>query len=259
MNNLKDLLQELGISKVKLAKYLGVSRQMVYNYLNLDSLDKWPKEKKLLLLQLLNIKEGDNKTFKNIKVTTEYLRNVENKLNLNINSSTNIENFLDIKGLNKNAINLLSDIIFWFKDQLYEENNDTNITLIKYIYYMLQSIEKNPEIKYILAYLAKTNGFVKPNEFAFNEEKQFTFEGIFYLAFTIYNSEGASQNKIIEYRKKFLEELERKNEEELGRTQQLTTIKIQALNELGYMDINNTNAKEVFDKMAEIEARNKKS
>ena len=49
MDKLNKILQELGLSKVKLAKYLGVSRQMVYNYLVLDSLDKWPKEKKVLL------------------------------------------------------------------------------------------------------------------------------------------------------------------------------------------------------------------
>ena len=35
MRDLDDILKELGISKVKLAKYLGVSRQMVYNYLEL--------------------------------------------------------------------------------------------------------------------------------------------------------------------------------------------------------------------------------
>ena len=46
MTNLNDLLQELGISKVKLAKYLGVSRQMIYNYLELENLNKWPKEKR---------------------------------------------------------------------------------------------------------------------------------------------------------------------------------------------------------------------
>ena len=33
MNKLNDLLQELGVSKVRLAKYLGVSRQMVYKSL----------------------------------------------------------------------------------------------------------------------------------------------------------------------------------------------------------------------------------
>ena len=36
MNKLNDILHELGISKVKLAKFLGVSRQMIYNYLELD-------------------------------------------------------------------------------------------------------------------------------------------------------------------------------------------------------------------------------
>ena len=45
MQNLNELLQELGISKVKLAKYLGVSRQMIYNYLELENLNKWPKVK----------------------------------------------------------------------------------------------------------------------------------------------------------------------------------------------------------------------
>ena len=52
MQNLNELLQELGISKVKLAKYLGVSRQMIYNYLELENLNKWPKEKKLKYLTL---------------------------------------------------------------------------------------------------------------------------------------------------------------------------------------------------------------
>ena len=33
MDKLNEILQEVGISKVKLAKYLGVSRQMIYNYL----------------------------------------------------------------------------------------------------------------------------------------------------------------------------------------------------------------------------------
>lgn len=38
MTYLNELLQEVGISKVKLAKYLGVSRQMIYNYLELENL-----------------------------------------------------------------------------------------------------------------------------------------------------------------------------------------------------------------------------
>ena len=69
MRQLNELFQELGISKVRLAKYLGVSRQMVYNYLELDDLNKWPKEKKLLLFKLLDIEEGTEEEIKNIKVT----------------------------------------------------------------------------------------------------------------------------------------------------------------------------------------------
>ena len=57
MRKLNSLFQDLGISKVRLAKYLGVSRQMVYNYLELDDLNKWPKEKKLLLYKLLNVND----------------------------------------------------------------------------------------------------------------------------------------------------------------------------------------------------------
>ena len=84
MTNLNDLLQELGISKVKLAKYLGVSRQMIYNYLELENLNKWPKEKKLLLFKLLNIEDGSEESIGKIKVTAEYLEDVESRLNQNV-------------------------------------------------------------------------------------------------------------------------------------------------------------------------------
>ena len=45
MKELNVVLTELGISKVRLAKYLGVSRQMLYNYLAIDNISNWPKEK----------------------------------------------------------------------------------------------------------------------------------------------------------------------------------------------------------------------
>ena len=73
MHRLNELLQELGISKVRLAKYLGVSRQMVYNYLEFDDINKWPKEKKILLFKLLDIEDGEDGTISSIKVTTDYL------------------------------------------------------------------------------------------------------------------------------------------------------------------------------------------
>ena len=59
MERLNEILHELGISKVKLAKFLGVSRQMIYNYLELDDINKWPKDKKVLLLNLLGIKSPE--------------------------------------------------------------------------------------------------------------------------------------------------------------------------------------------------------
>ena len=71
MGRLNELLQELGISKVRLAKYLGVSRQMVYNYLELDDINKWPKEKKILLFKLLDLDKDseDGNVLDKIKVT----------------------------------------------------------------------------------------------------------------------------------------------------------------------------------------------
>ena len=74
MNRLNDILHELGISKVKLAKFLGVSRQMIYNYLEMDDINKWPKDKKVLLLNLLGIKAVEE--IDNIKVDTDYIIDV---------------------------------------------------------------------------------------------------------------------------------------------------------------------------------------
>lgn len=254
MDKLNDLLQELGVSKVRLSKYLGVSRQMVYNYLVLDSLDKWPKEKKILLLQLLDLKEGTKEELESIKVDTEYLMNVEKRLNIGVKTGSDLENFLDLKGLDKESKILLNDIAFLLKEKL-EENKNNDFKAIKYLYNSLQSMDNVPEIKYILAYMAKTNGFINSEEFAFNEDKQFIFESILYSALTLYNNGGASKSKVMESRKRFVQEIEAKKEEKLSRTQQLNTTKIQALKELGYTEINEANAAEVFEKIAEIQSR----
>lgn len=254
MDRLNELLQELGLSKVKLAKYLGVSRQMVYNYLVLDSLDKWPKEKKVLLLQLLDIKDGSKKSIESITVDTDYLMEVEKRLNNAIKQSNSSDSVIDMAGLTKENKTLLSDFIFLIKEKL-EDNADENSSAIKYMYYMLQSMDNIPEIKYIMGYMAKSNGFIKPEEYAFDEDKQFIFEGILYSALTLYNNGGASKSKLAESHKRFIQEIEQKNEEKLTRTQQLSTVKIQALRELGYNDINAENAAEVFEKMAEIQTR----
>ena len=252
MEEIKELLNNLGISKVKLAKYLGVSRQMVYNYLELDSIDKWPKEKRILLYKLLNIEDGSNETINKIKVIADYMEAVEERL-----TNTNRLNFdlIDTKGLNKKSATLLSDFTFLLKEKLTETYSEENYYVIEYLYHLLQSVDNIPEFKYLLGYVSKATGFTKPNEFAFNEDKQFMFEGIIHSAFTLYNSGGASKSKVIVSRDRFVQEIEARNEEKLSRTQQLNTVRIQALRELGYNEINASNAAEVFEKIAEIQSR----
>ena len=252
MTEIKELLNNLGISKVKLAKYLGVSRQMVYNYLELDSIDKWPKDKRILLYKLLNIDDGSNETISNIKVNTDYMEDVENKLNC---SNKHLLDYIDTKGLDKKTATLLSDFTFLIKEKLTESNNEENYYVIKYLYNLLQSIDNVEDFKYLLGYVSKATGFTKPNEFAFDEDKQFMFEGIIHSAFTLYNSGGASKSTVIVSRDRFIQEIEERNEEKLSRTQQLNTVRIQALRELGYNEINASNAAEVFEKIAEIQSR----
>ena len=135
MKRLNELLQELGISKVRLAKYLGVSRQMVYNYLELDDLNKWPKEKKLLLFKLLDITDGSEDTISEIKVTTDYLMTVENRLNQGVKNTSDLDSFFDLKGLSKENQTLLADITYLLKEKLLEENKqEENRFAVLYLY-----------------------------------------------------------------------------------------------------------------------------
>ena len=257
MEQLNRLLQDLGISKVRLAKYLGVSRQMVYNYLGFDSLDKWPKDKKILLLKLFDLHDLDEDTLENLEITNDYLNEVEVRLQEGVKESQE-NDYLDLKGLKKEEHALLSDITYLIKEMLTDSpNHEENFYTLQYVHHMLLSIENVPEIKYLLGYLSKTCGFVKPDVFKFNEDKQKTFEGIIHSAFTLYNSGDSAlkKNNIMKSRERFVREIEAKNEEKLSRTQQLNTQKIQALRELGYDSINQDNAAEVWEKMAEIDAR----
>ena len=255
MEKLNLLLQELGISKVRLAKYLGVSRQMVYNYLELPNLSKWPKEKKISLFKLLEIEDGDDKTIESIKINTEYLLAVEERLNKGLKDNIQGE-FLDLKGLKKEEQQLVGDITYLIKDRLVDNpDHEENYYTLLYMYHLLQAADNVPEVKYLLGYMSKSVGFTKPNDFKFSEDKQFMFEGIIHSAFSLYTNGGASKSKVIESHKRFVQEIEARNEEKLSRTQQLNTVRIQALRELGYTEINTNNAAEVFEKIAEIESR----
>ena len=229
MEKLGSILNELGISKVRLAKYLGVSRQMLYNYLALPSLADWPKEKVTKLLSLLDIKEESD--LENLSIDSSYIMTVEGRLNDGVKDSGDREIIADLKGFNKKEQELLSDIINLLKEKLQEDQTKETYNAYLYLYHYLRSMETNPELKYILAYMSKSMGF------------------------TLYNNGGASKSKLAESHQRFVQDIEHKNEEKLSRTQELNTAKVQALRELGYNEINEENAKEVLEKIAEIQSR----
>lgn len=256
MNKLNEILQELGISKVKLAKYLGVSRQMIYNYLELGSISNWPKEKRLLLFKLLDIEEGSDKTLAKIKITPDYIMEVESRLNKNIKDTFEIEGSAELKKLAKSEQQLYADITYLIKDKLTEGvRHDETVASLTYIYHILQCIDNVEEVKFFLAYISKLTCFSSPDEFKYNEDKQFIFEGIIHSATTLYTNGGANKAKVIEARSRFVQEIERKKEEVLSRTAQLNIIQEQALRELGYTKFTNENYSEVIEKIAEIECR----
>ena len=252
MDKLNEILHELGISKVKLAKFLGVSRQMIYNYLELDSINKWPKDKKVLLLNLLGVKAPEE--INKIKVTTDYIYEVDERLNSLYKDSNESNNNL-FEGLGKKQKILLQDIVELLKERIEDENNTEGYYILLYLYHYLQSIDNSKELKYILGYVSKAAGFTKPMEFVFDEEQQFIFEAILFSAFSLYNGGGASRNKIAASHERFVAQIEHKIEEKMSRTMELNSIKVQALKELGYTEINETNATEVLEKIAEIQSR----
>ena len=252
---LADLLHELGISKVKLAKFLGVSRQMIYNYLEMDDINKWPKDKKVLLLNLLGIK--DVKDIEKIKVDTDYITSVEMRLNSlcdNKNEENRGVNNEILAGISPKNQDLFIGIIDLIKEYL-EDNGKEGINIINYLYHYLQAMNNTKELKYILAYVAKETGFEKPMEFAFEEDEQFIFESVMFSAMVLYRSGKASKSKLAESHRRFVNQIEQKMEEKLSRTMELNNVKIQALKELGYTEITEENGGEIIAKMAEIESR----
>lgn len=256
MERLNEILHELGISKVKLAKFLGVSRQMIYNYLELDDINKWPKDKKVLLLNLLGVKSPDE--VNSIKVDTDYILSVEARVNslFDIAAGSDIaDNNTVFNGLGKKQKELMHNIIELMKEKLEDDRDDDGYNTFKYLYHYLQALDSTKELKYILAYISKSIGASKPLEFAFDEDEQFIFESIFFSAMTLYNNGGASKTKLVESHRRFVNQIEHRIEEKMSRTLELNSAKVQALKELGYTEINEKNAAEVLEKIAEIQSR----
>lgn len=256
MNKLNDILREAGVSKVKLSKYLGVSRQMIYNYLEVEDINKWPKDKKVMLLNLLGIKNADD--IYNIKVDTDYISELDARLNSILLVKTGNykeEPNLIYEGLGKKQKELLKNIIDAVKENLEDPKNDDGFYSMKYLYNFLQSMNGSRELKYMLGYVAKETCFEEPLKFAFNEDEQFAFESIMFTAMTLYNNGGASKSKLSEAHKRFVNKIEHKMEEKMSRTMELNRIRLQAMQELGYTEVNEQNVAEISEKMAEIETR----
>lgn len=225
---------------------------MIYNYLELDNINKWPKDKKVLLLNLLGVKSAEE--ISKIKITTDYIYEVDDRLN-SLTKSNEGDNNLALDGLGKKQKILLQDIIELLKEKVEDENDSEGYYTLLYLYHYLQSIDNSKELKYILGYVSKAAGFTKPMEFVFDEEQQFTFESILFSAFSLYNGGGASKTKLAASHERFVAQIEHKIEEKMSRTMELNTVKVQALKELGYTEINENNATEVFEKIAEIQSR----
>jgi len=254
VEKINTILKKASISKVNLAKYLGVSRQMVYNYLDGENLSNIPHEKCQLLYKLLNVKSEQE--IIDIELTNEYVESVGSKIFASKKVATQKDEVIELSGLKKEEQGIISDIVFILKEMLNEDKTKNSYVTMTYIYHFLQAMSNTKELKYILGYVSKAAGYTNPLDFAFDEEHQYVFESILYSAMTLYSNGGASKTKLSESHKRWETELARKTEEKLSRTQELNTAKVMALKELGYTEINEKNASEVFDKIAEIQSRN---
>ncbi len=252
VEKINTILKKANISKVSLAKYLGVSRQMVYNYLDGDDLSKLPNEKCQLLFELLNVNSASE--ILDININNDYLQKVGSKIFDSKKVSSKKDEVIELSGLKKEEISLISDIIFNLKNILMEEKGREGeaYATVEYLSQFVQNIPMMKELKYLLGYFSKNYGYTDPNYFIFDENNQYIFESIMFSAMTLYSNGGASRTRIAESHKRWENMLASKKEEKLSRTQELNTAKVQALRELGYTEINEKNASEVFDKIAEI-------
>ncbi len=256
VEKVNQILKQANISKVNLAKYLGVSRQMIYNYFDGDDLSKLPNDKCQLLYDLLDVKSSEE--ILNIKLDNEYLQKVSNKMFSTKKNTSKKEEVIELSGLDKEEVNLISDISLMLKNIILDNKSREGeaIETVRYVYNFIQNLSTNKELKYVLGYFSKNFGYTDPNKFVFDENNQYVFESIMYSAMTLYSNGGASRSRLTESHKKWETMLASKKEEKLSRTQELNTAKIRALRELGYNEIDKNNASEVLSKIAEIMSQN---
>ena len=168
INYFNEVLTGLGISKVKLAKYLGVSRQMLYNYLSLDSLEDWPEDKKIKIKNLLGIEDGMQ--LSDITISTKYINEVESRLNEDIKTCKDSEIFNKIRSYNREQQELVIDLFTKLKSGLTINKDDKVVNTLEYLRDFVDMLNIYPELKYTLAYFSKFYKNRDPNEFVYDKE-----------------------------------------------------------------------------------------
>ena len=157
------ILKKANISKVNLAKYLGVSRQMVYNYLDGDDLSKLPNDKCQLLFELLDVESISE--ILDIDVNSDYLQKVGSKIFDLKKTTTKKEEIIELSGLKKEEINLISDITIMLKNILIEDKGREGeaFATVLYTHQFIQNLSTSKELKYLLGYFSKNFGYTDPN------------------------------------------------------------------------------------------------
>ena len=199
----------------------------------------------------------EEKEILDINITNDYLQRVGSKIFDTKKSTPKKEESIDLAGLKKDEIMLIGEISQMLKNILIENKGREGeaYTTVEYVHHFIENLSTTKELKYILGYFSKNFGYTDPNKFAFDENNQYILESIMYSAMTLYSNGGASRTKLTESHRRWEAMLNSKKEEKLTRTQELNTAKIRALRELGYDEIDKSNASEVLDKIAEIMAQ----
>ena len=205
-----------------------------------------------MLFELLDVESISE--ILDIDVNSEYLQKVGSKIFDLKKTTTKKEEIIELSGLKKEEINLISDITIMLKNILIEDKGREGeaFATVLYTHQFIQNLSTSKELKYLLGYFSKNFGYTDPNKFIFDENNQYVFESIMYSAMSLYSNGGASRTKLTESHKRWEAMLASKKEEKLSRTQELNTAKVQALRDLGYDKIDEKNASEVLDKIAEI-------
>ena len=103
------ILKEANISKVNLAKYLGVSRQMVYNYLDGEDLSKLSNDKSQALFTLLSVKNEEE--LDKLELTKEYIQEVGNKLFNAKKTIAKKNEIIELTGLRPEEQNIVNEVL----------------------------------------------------------------------------------------------------------------------------------------------------